>query len=120
MLHRQTAILGMNATVRTKLLAYMENSQRAGRACCNKDSDINRPPSEYRGQITRHASTYGIKKVYSRKDSHRIRYQATIQVKALRMYAREQSTLDAAIEQQLILVQMKQALVEQGGGRPHF
>lgn len=115
-LQRQSAIVGMPLQTRTKLLVYMEHAQQAGNASCNASTGPRstagrqQPSKAKRNTNARSASTYGISKVYCGNGLRRTKYQASIHVKALRFYTREHSTIEAAIDHQIVLVQIKQAL----------
>lgn len=125
-LQRQVAILGMRPQVRTELLGYMERARQDTGTLCDVDADVESfdlrqgSPDCKPNLTTRSASTYVIGKVYSGIGVERIKYQANIHVKALRMYAREQSTVEMAIEHQIILVQMKQALTSRSIAEKRF
>lgn len=124
MLQRQTAILNMVPQVRAKLLAYMERSRQAGSTSCKAGRqsvhDSERSAKAKLKTTVREASTYDISKVYRANASQRLKYQANIHIKALRLYTREQSNLDAAIEHQIVLVQIKQALNARSIDDPEF
>lgn len=114
---RQVSILGMPSQVRRTLLKYMESLRQRGDAKCDADEThqpralwqrVHKPKAT---PIDRDASSYEIAKVYNESGSTRVRYQSNIHVKALRMYTREQSTFESAIEHQIVLVQIKQALI---------
>lgn len=51
--------------------------------------------------------------------SHRIRYQACIRLKALRMYTREQCDIELAVEHQLILASVRQKISQETAREPH-
>lgn len=123
---RQAAILVMPSKVRLALLSHMEHPRRNGGVSCNVKADTQ--PTLLKQQlhetkmntITLNASSYGISKVYKNLDSERTRYQANIHIKALRLYTREQSTLESALEHQIVLVQIKQALTARSSRDSQF
>jgi len=114
---RQVSILGMPSQARTALLTYMERLRQDVDAKC--DADAAHQPHLLWHQVhelksntmEQDASTYQIRKVYHESGSARVRYQANIHVKALRIYTREQTIFESAIEHQIVLVQIKQALI---------
>lgn len=122
-LQRETIIQGMVPQVRSKLLVYMEQSRQAGNVLRKVGSQapaINHHSHKSKPNTAREASMYGLSKVYGGSGPLRMKYQASIHVKALRLYTREQCSVQAAIEHQIVLVQLKQALDARSIGEPEF
>lgn len=122
-LQRETIIQGMVPQVRSKLLVYMEQSRQAGnvlRSVGFQAAAIKHHSRKAKPNIAREASIYRLSKVYGGSGPLRMKYQASIHVKALRLYTREQCSVQAAIEHQIVLVQLKQALDAQSIGDPEF
>lgn len=122
-LQRETIIQGMVPQVRSKLLVYMEQSRQAGNVLRNvgfQAAVINHQSHKSKPNTAREASMYGLSKVYGGSGPLRMKYQASIHVKALRLYTREQCSVQAAIEHQIVLVQLKQALDARSIDEPQF
>lgn len=108
---RQAAIVSMSPRIRAELLMHMENHHDVLCDVGPEPADDAQFASKAKPNMReRSASKYEFTKFYSAHGSQRVKYQATIHVKALRLYTREQSSAEAAIEHQIVLVQMKQAL----------
>lgn len=122
-LQRETIIQGMVPQMRVKLLGYMEQARETGNVLRNvgfQAAAIKHHSRKAKPNTAREASAYGLSKVYGGSGPQRMKYQASIHVKALRLYTREQCSVQAAIEHQIVLVQLKQALDAQSIGEPEF
>lgn len=122
---RKSSISNMTPQVRSKLLAYMERFHRAGKAGLPDGIETENAigDSKMRSLSMMHArsaSTYEIGKVYAASGLQRIKYQANIHVKGLRLYTREQSSIEAAVDHQIVLVQLKNLLNSKSIDKPHF
>lgn len=120
---RETIIQGMVPQVRSKLLVYMEHYRQAGnilRSVGVQEAAIKHHSHKVKPHIAREASVYKLSKVYGGSGPLRLKYQASIHVKALRLYTREQCSVQAAIEHQIVLVQLKQALDARSIREPEF
>lgn len=114
--HREEAILNLTADLRLELKRYMEHlrhrkvvvdpggvSRRLVRRSIDK--------ADMTGSaFFENVRNYNIGKVYCHKGVTRIRYQANIHVHSLRLYTFEQSDFETAVDHQIILVQLKNAL----------
>lgn len=117
---RRTAFSEMSSADRTQLLKYMECAGPNRNAPPNAGGAFRATELRRSKTANMAASSYGVSKIYTCHGLQRTRYQANIQVMALRLYTREQSCLRTAMEHQIVLVGIKQALNERSEADQHF
>jgi hypothetical protein len=124
---RKEAISSLAPRLRLELKRYMEQLCHEKATWCRGGSGFKQQMkmrADKNGLSTKDfsevAENYSIKKVYHTNGVKRTKYQANIHVKALRFYTSEQGNFEIAVEYQIILVQLKNALSIAGRKDPDF
>merc|ERR1712232_317560 len=99
---RQRSLLSMPASIRSRLLDFMQKR-------CGMSTDLLpgvEPQVDAPHYVTRCRFNPGsLRRI---RLQHRVKYQSCIRFKALRVYTREHTDIEVAVEQQLILASVRQ------------
>lgn len=105
-----------------ELEAYME--QCRGRCKATPRETINssdaKATDRSNDQPHRDAASFSIVKTYHFDGYTKSKYQASIHVKGIRLYTPEQNCFDAAITHQMVLVEIRSALISRSLESPNF
>lgn len=118
---RRACILGMAAHVRAALLQFMKYSQRSYATRPTTDTTDELPRTRVRKlHVGSGDSTVRVAGLCTVKTSLRAKYKVQVYANALRLYTAEQTEVEPAIEHHIMLVRIKNAIVQECNVNPMF
>mmetsp|Transcript_99472 Transcript_99472/g.264376 ORF Transcript_99472/g.264376 Transcript_99472/m.264376 type:complete len:486 (-) Transcript_99472:62-1519(-) len=118
---REAAILRMSPRLRSALLTFMESRRHGLKEASTASSRTTATQPRPRAPRCQDESTCSeTVKVRTIQTSEGVKYQASVHVKAMRLYARGQSGIQAALKQQKALLVVRRALLVAAARSPGF